>query len=105
MPGSHSVLDAGHPAPADLRVDDGMLEHVPHVQRAGDVRRRNRERKIRLAGVRFDVEDLLIHPPLGPMRLEPLGFIDFLDFHGETSILARWSKRLPHLKSPLINTD
>ena len=40
-----------HPAPANLRVDDGMLEHVAHVERPGHVRRRNRERKIGLAGL------------------------------------------------------
>ena len=68
--------------PADLRIDDGMLEHVAHVQRAGDVGRRDHQRKVRLAGAGFDVEELFVHPPLGPMRLEPLGFIHFLDFHG-----------------------
>ncbi len=82
--GDPQRLHAGHTPPANLRVDDGVLEHVPHVQRAGYVGRRNGQRKVRLAGIAgFDVEDLLVDPPLGPVRFEPLGFIDFLDFHGE----------------------
>ncbi len=72
-----------HAAPADLGVDNGMLEHVPHVQRAGDVRRRNRERKIGFAGMRLGAIGVVLHPPLGPVRFEPLGLVDFIDFHGE----------------------
>ena len=72
-----------HAAPADLGVDDGVLEHVPHVQGTGDVRRRNRERKIGLAGMRLGAVGVVLHPPLGPMRLEPLGLVNFIDFHGE----------------------
>jgi hypothetical protein len=26
---------------------------------------------------------LRLDPPLGPMRLEPLGLVNFVDFHGE----------------------
>ena len=39
-------IEAGHAAPADLGVDDGVLEHVAHVERTGDVGRRYGERKI-----------------------------------------------------------
>ena len=83
VPGSHRVFIAAHPLPANLGVDDRMLEHVAHVQGAGDVRRRNGQGEVRLTRCCFHVEDLLVHPPLGPMRFEPLGFIYFLDFHGE----------------------
>ena len=34
-------------------------------------------------GCGFDVVDVVLHPPLGPMRLEPLGLVNFIDFHGE----------------------
>jgi hypothetical protein len=31
---------------------------------------------------------LRLDPPLSPMRLEPLGLVDFIDFHGGNTILA-----------------
>ena len=43
---------AEHAVPAHLRVDDGVLEHVAHVERPGDVGRRNDEREVGLAGLR-----------------------------------------------------
>src|SRR5690242_16844545 len=77
--------------PADERVDDRVLEHVAHVERPGDVRRRDHQREIvRISRRGFGVEQVLIHPPFGPVWLEALGLVDFLDFHGEVSILPRY---------------
>ena len=42
---------AEHAMPADGDVDLGVLEHVADVERAGDVGRRNDERKYAAAGV------------------------------------------------------
>ena len=41
---------AEHAMPADGHVDLGVLQHVAHVERAGDVGRRDDEREVRLPG-------------------------------------------------------
>ena len=58
-------------------IDLGVLEHVADVQRAGDVRRRNYERKTVRPEFSRGAEDSVFDPPLGPMRLKSLRLIDF----------------------------
>jgi len=69
--------EAAHAVPADGDVDLGVLQHVAHVERSGDVGRRNDERKYRFAGFIARVINAGFHPPLSPMGLEPLGFVHF----------------------------
>ncbi len=62
---------AAHALPADDDVDLGVLQHVSHVEVAGDVGRRQRDGKglARLVRRRrFDVEELFVDPVLGPAR-------------------------------------
>ena len=37
-------------------------------------------------GVRVGVKDAGLHPPLGPMRLEPLRLVYFFQFHGKLPV-------------------
>ena len=37
----------------------------------------------RRRALRIGVKDAGVDPPLGPVRLEPLRLVDFLDFHGK----------------------
>ncbi len=62
-----------HALPPDDDVDFGVLEHVPHVQVPGHIRRRKRQRERRLLGACrgcVDVKQLLLDPILGPARLD-----------------------------------
>ena len=56
---------AAHAAPASEDVHLGMFQHVPHVQPAGDIRRRQQHgedgRRSRVAGARL-IEQLLFDP-------------------------------------------
>src|SRR5438874_2993704 len=67
--------------PADDGVDLGMLQHVAHVERSGDVRRRDDEREDASTGFGGRVEDAPIDPPPRPVRLKPLWLIDLFDLH------------------------
>src|SRR6516225_1968136 len=70
--------------PPDGDVDLGVFEHMADVQRAGHVGRWNNQRK-HTAGPRLaGAEDRGIDPPPSPLRLEPLGLVDFLNLHGGT---------------------
>src|SRR6516162_7530788 len=73
-----------HPMPADGNVDLGVFEHVADVQRAGHVGRWNNQRKHRAGPRLAGAEDPGIDPPPSPLRLEPLGLVDFLNLHGGT---------------------
>jgi hypothetical protein len=64
---------AEHAVVARQAVHDGLVERVAHVQRAGDVRRRQLDRERRLAG---------IHAGCEITALFPLGAPVFLDFGG-----------------------
>jgi hypothetical protein len=55
---------------------------MPHVERAGYIRRRNDEGEYFVARPDGGVEDAGIDPPLGPTRFKSLRLIDFLKFHG-----------------------
>src|SRR6266850_1215904 len=74
---------AAHATPAHGGVDHSVIQHVAHVQRAGDVGRRDHEREIRTGRFGFGVKDTGLNPPFGPMRLEALGFVDLVELHGK----------------------
>ena len=90
---------AAHALPADDDVDLGVLQHVAHVEVAGHVGRRQRDRKSFLRGTRgrrFDMKQLLADPVLGPARLNRARFIGLgkivrhlvrSENHGRISIL------------------
>src|SRR5882672_2487287 len=69
--------------PADGDVDLGELQHVPDMEHAGDVGRRNDERKYAPRVLVRGGEDAGVDPPLGPMGLEAPGLVDFLNLHGK----------------------
>ena len=64
--------------PADGDVDLRVFEHVADVEDTGDVRRRDDQREDPGAGFGGGVEEAGIDPPLGPVRLEILGGVDFI---------------------------
>ena len=67
---------AAHPVVAGQRVHDRVLERVPHVQHAGDVRRRNRDRVVlgrRPLGRR--VKDPGLEPLFDDRRLDVGGVV------------------------------
>src|ERR1700678_298848 len=74
--------------PARGGIDHGVIEHVTDVQRSGDVRRRNGQRKSWAGRMRIGVKDAGRDPPFCPMRLETLRFVCFFQFHGESISLA-----------------
>ncbi len=67
---------AAHAMPADGDVDFGVLEHVAHVERAGDIGRGDDEREEIAAGLEFGVVDAALDPPLSPAGLEAPGLVD-----------------------------
>ena len=76
--GKPESIFAEHAMPADGDVDLGVFEHVADVENAGDVRGRDDEREDFGAGLGGCLEDAGIDPPLGPVRLEMLGGVDFI---------------------------
>ena len=72
----HGVV-GGHPPPAGEDVLDGVAERVPHVQRAGDVRRRDDHGERRLGCGRVRVEVAARHPLRVPARLDLLRVVVF----------------------------
>ena len=64
-------VPAGHPRVSDQCVHDGLLERVAHVQRAGDVRRRQQDRiRFALSG---RLEAARVFPARVPLRFDLLG--------------------------------
>ena len=86
--GDGGVVGAGHPAgvlahhagAAHQHVLDGVVEHVPHVQHARDVGRRDDDR-VRLAPVRGGVKQLVVQPVLVPLRLDVGRIVFACQFH------------------------
>ena len=72
VPTCHSVSIAAHAVVADQRVHDRLLERVAHVQRAGDVRRRQQD-AVRLALARW-LERAAGFPARVPLRFDLGGF-------------------------------
>ena len=83
-----------HAMPADQHVDLRVLEHVPDVNRAGDVWRRQRDREHRaIAGI-LSAEQLFLEPGLRPalfdlLRLISLGYFSWHAFPGSLNCLLR----------------
>ena len=74
-----------HAVPADEHVDLRVLEHVADVDRAGDVRRRQRDRERGAVAGIFGAEKLFVEPGLGPalfdfLRLVSLGYFPGHEF-------------------------
>ena len=90
LAGEPEGLVALHAMPAGGDVNLGVFEHVPDVEAAGDVGRRNDEGEDLARGVgrggRAEVSAL--DPELGPVRLKPLRLIDFVKLNGETLSLS-----------------
>ena len=76
-----------HPGAAHEHVLNRLVEHVPHVQHAGHVRRRN-DHRIGLPLVGLRVEHVVPHPVVVPFRLDLLRSVFVVDFHG-----CRYSRR------------
>ena len=79
---------AAHAMPADERIDDGMLEHVAHVERARDVGRRDHQRKVRIAGRRARRGRAVRPPTTWPNAARTAGVHTLSRFPWEISILA-----------------
>ncbi len=75
-------VEAAHPVPPDRHIDQRVLQHVAHVERSGDVGRRNHQGKHGLGGVGIGGETAMLHPPLSPARFEPARLVHFLNLHG-----------------------
>ena len=71
---------AAHAVPAREHVDLRVLEHVADVDVAGDVRRRNDDRKHVAGRICIGAEQFLLHPSLGPARLNQLRLVNFGEF-------------------------
>ena len=81
--GQPKSVVADHAVPAGDNVDLCMFQHVSDVEDAGDIGRRDDDRKDAAGLFGGGAEDAGVNPPLRPMRFEPLGLVDFLDLHGK----------------------
>ncbi len=80
--GYRRMVGAWHPAgvlplhacAAHQNVLNGVVQHVPHVQHAGDVWRRNHNR-VRLAAVGLRAEEFVFQPVLIPFALHIGGIV------------------------------
>ena len=86
-----------HPVVADQRVHDRVLERMPHVQRAGDVGRRQLDRERRPGGVEGRLVGAAFLPERRPVRLDG-GRIEGLGEFGHAHI----SRCSPALSPPRI---
>ena len=92
---------AAHAVPAHQHVDLGVLQHVPDVNRAGDVRRRQCNRKTRLRRARdlrvsgiFRAEQVLVVPGFRPALFDFLRLVSFRYFLGHRSLHAKFQRNL-----------
>ena len=74
-------VDAAHAVIADQHIHQRLLERVPHVQRAGDVRRRQLDAERRRAGRVARLEIPARFPQRVPFRLDGVGLEAFGEFH------------------------
>ena len=78
--GQPERVGALHALPADDNVNLGMLQHVPHVERTGYIRRRNHQRKHRSVGIGMGLEQALLDPLPRPARLDLRGIVRLCNF-------------------------
>ncbi len=64
---------------ADQDVLEGVVQGVAHVQDAGDVGGRDDDAIGRLAAVGPGPKEALLLPIFIPLRLDPLGIVDFVE--------------------------
>ena len=89
---------AAHPVIADQHVHQRLLERVPHVQRAGDVGRRQLDAERRRAGVHRRLEIAARFPERVPLRLDGVRLEAFGEFHGQRRARAARGDRLQELE-------
>ena len=75
--GQPENVPALHALPAHGDVDLRGLEHVPHVQRSGHVRRRNHQGEDGVRGGFVGPEEAFLHPPFRPSRLDARWLVGF----------------------------
>ena len=73
---------AAHAVPANEHVDLRVLEHVADVDRAGDIRRRERDRKWRAVAGIFRAEEFFVEPGLRPALFDLLRLVSLGNFPG-----------------------
>ena len=84
--GDAGVVGAGQPEhivsqhPPPSHTDIGLRDfiHVPHVERAGHIGRRNHQRIGRFVALGRGDKEFFVYPPLGPVRFKPARFVDFI---------------------------
>ena len=94
VPGTQSVVIAAHAVPAGEDVHLRLVEHVAHVQAAGDVGRRQQHGEVALGGAlveRGGVKEIFTHPVLGPVLFNGGGIVGFRKFvrHGSFRVTKR----------------
>ena len=67
-------VHAQHPCATDQNILDGAVEHVAHVQHAGDIGRRQNHR-VGLPSIRFGMEIAAVHPMFIPFVFNLFGRI------------------------------
>ena len=89
-----------HPVVAHQRVHDRVLERVPHVQRAGHVRRRQLDAERGPGGIERRLVDAALFPQRPPVRLDGGGVEGLGEFgHGVFSrTRAPFNRRIPASK-------
>ena len=82
VPGCHSVLSPAHAVVARERIHQRLVETVPHVQRAGDVGRRQLDAEILfLGGVESGLEVAGVLPGGIPAGFDVFRVKTFCEFH------------------------
>jgi len=77
---------AAHPVVADHEVHQRLLERMPHVQRAGDVRRWQLDAERGGIGPHRRAEETAGFPEGIPPRLDGVGFEAFGEFHDQRAL-------------------
>ena len=72
---------AAHPMPADEHIHQRLLERVPHVQRAGDVRGRKLDAERFCTGLHRRLEQPVRFPPGVPLAFDRARLVAFREFH------------------------
>ncbi len=85
---------AAHAVPARQRVHDRLVERMPHVQRAGDVGRRQLDRERGPRRVQARGAEAVALPPVDPARLDGRGVVGLGEFaHGVVLGVSRRARR------------